>query len=373
MCYVRSVAAVALIFSLILPSVILAEAFKIGGVLCLSGACAEWGTNSVRGATLAAEEITAAGSVLGRPISLVVEDSNEGGAASPALTAFTRIRNDPSIQYLLGPTWSAAGKSLGPIAAKMPIIMTSPTLGMPDFNEAGDNLFNVWPHDDFASEEVAAFLLKQGFRRVGVLSSEDVWERGTAVAFINAFQRGGGQIVADIIPAVAANDIRTEAAKVLAPKPEAIVLSNWRGAAVAARQLRQMGFKGQFATPLLDKEIVKSARGALENDIFAKQVDAGDAFREKYKKRWGEDAGMASDTGYDAVYVYAKAIENAGTFDPTVVKIEIEKLKYNGASGEIIFDGKGGVRRRPVIHTIKGDSWLPLTDEMAKSIVPQSR
>src|SRR5215831_594447 len=52
-----------------------AEPLKIGVVASLTGSAAESGRYTIEGAKLAAEEVNKTGGVLGRPIELVIEDT----------------------------------------------------------------------------------------------------------------------------------------------------------------------------------------------------------------------------------------------------------------------------------------------------------
>src|SRR6202045_3710704 len=75
-----------------------AEPLKIGMVATLTGAAAEPGRDVTQCAKLAAEEVNKAGGVLGRPIELVIEDSqttNPGG-----VLAFSKLAGDKDIPAL---------------------------------------------------------------------------------------------------------------------------------------------------------------------------------------------------------------------------------------------------------------------------------
>jgi branched-chain amino acid transport system substrate-binding protein len=71
-----------------------AEPLKIGMVAPLTGPAAEVGRYQTQGAKLAAQEVNKAGGVLGRPIELVIEDSqstNPGSVLAFSKLAGTRI------------------------------------------------------------------------------------------------------------------------------------------------------------------------------------------------------------------------------------------------------------------------------------------
>src|ERR1700753_765442 len=96
--------AVAAVLSMLGCSGRAAEPLKIGMVAPLTGPAAEVGRYQTQGAKLAAEEVDKGGGVLGRPIELLIEDSqstNPGG-----VLAFSKLAGDKDIPAFIGPTFS---------------------------------------------------------------------------------------------------------------------------------------------------------------------------------------------------------------------------------------------------------------------------
>lgn len=74
----------------------------------------------------------------------MVEDSAEDTVAT-SLSAFRKLRT-AGVNMIVGPSWRPAGNAIAPVAKRhKDLLMISPSLGVRDFNEAGENLFNVWP------------------------------------------------------------------------------------------------------------------------------------------------------------------------------------------------------------------------------------
>lgn len=70
--------------------------------------------------------------------------------------------------------------------------------------------------------------------------------------------------------------------------------------------------------------------------------------------KFRKEPGITADTAYDALHIYAKIISDTGTDDVDAVQKTYANLKtYYGASGELTFDGKGGVTKPPVFWTVK--------------------
>ena len=139
------------------------EEFYLGGLLCLTGDCAEVGDNSRKGIELATEEINGSGGILGKKLALKFEDTKEMGGPGSVISAFQNLVLDPKIRYIIGPTWTVGGLPLAPILAKKPeVIAISPSLGVATYNEASDTVFNTWPHDDASTEALAKYAFKKG-------------------------------------------------------------------------------------------------------------------------------------------------------------------------------------------------------------------
>lgn len=70
--------------------------------------------------------------------------------------------------------------------------------------------------------------------------------------------------------------------------------------------------------------------------------------------KFGAAPGIASDTGYDALIVYAEAVTQSGSTDPHIVIPRLAKIEMKGASGVISFDGTGGVIKQPQLWVVRG-------------------
>lgn len=332
-----------------------APAFKLGALLCLTGDCAEWGANSLMGMQLAAEEINASGGVLGRKIEIVSQDTKEASSGSNAVSAYRQLMLDSELRYIVGPSWTVGGLPLAPIAAKNPnVLVTSPSLGVAKFNETGKNIFNVWPHDSFATEGLAQFAIARGFKRVAILSGNDAWVTTQGDTFAAAFKRLGGEVTIQIEVNPGSQDLRSEALKINQTKPDAVFYADTFSMSKVARALANLRFTGAQLSILMDDTRVSEAQGALENTYFAMYPEASAEFQTRFAKRFGKKPGITTDTAYDTVKLYAAAITQANSFDPRIVGPIMHAMKLQGASGQIVFDQQGGVKRSPNFYQVKG-------------------
>ena len=76
--------------------------------------------------------------------------------------------------------------------------------------------------------------------------------------------------------------------------------------------------------------------GELPSQKYPPSVE----FYENFEKRWGEivQASHGVSPSYDSVYIYAEAVERAGSLDPDKVVAEMKKTNRMGVIGKIVFD-----------------------------------
>jgi len=331
------------------------ESLHIGVLACLTGPCADVGTNSVRGLQLAQKRINDGGGIAGRQVEFVVEDTAEGESPRSAVPAFRRLLANQDIRFVIGPTWSIGGMALAPLMkSRQDMLFLTPSVGIADFNRTAKNIFNLWPHDAQSSQILARYAVNEGMKKASVLNAQNDWSMAQARIFIAEFEANGGKVLAHDEPLSGQSDLRTEITRALAKQPDVVFLSHFNHLGSAAKQLRLLGFRGVILLPQLDKERLDSADGALEGAIFAGHPPADAVFAQEYSTDYGLAPGLSSDKAYDALFVLKYAIEDAT--NPTEIDSIIEALlrtNYHGVSGDITFDSDGGVQRKPLIHKVE--------------------
>ena len=331
----------------------------VGVMLCLSGDCQEWGTNGLKGVELAAQELNQTGGILGRRVELRVEDSRDTSPAN-AVTAFLKLsREKPPL--IIGPTWTVGGMPVAPLAEReKDLILISPSVGVKEFNEAAENIFNVWPHDEIATRALAAYAAASGWKKAAIFGSQDPFYMTQSAIFAAEFSRLGGTVVCRVDPLPASRDLKAEALKIKKSAPDFAMVTNYQ-ADVIARELKAILFAAPVLALQMEKERVKEAGGALEGTIFAMYEKPAESFIGAFRGKFGEEPGLSADTAYDALKVYAAAVERAGTFDSAKVKKELLQTRdFRGASGTFSVDPMGAVDKKPVLWRVKGFDYEPV-------------
>lgn len=319
------------------------EPIKIGAILILTGTGSNWGENSRHGADLAVKELNAQGGVLGRQLEMDYEDNPHDDPASAVTALNSLIARD--VRIITGTTWSTSGLAVAPVACDEKTLMISPTLGMADFNERCDYLQTLWPHDATLSAELGRHIYETGHRRLAILGAQQTWEDEQARAVKKGYEDAGGKTVAFELPPGDSQDLKTELLRIREAYPDAVYLQ-LTFQHIAARQLRQMGIEAPIYSVLTDEERITGAQGALEGVTILSSLTPTPEFTQKYKTEYGKEPDIGSDTAYDSVMLIAKAITETKSTDPTLLKDYVRSLKlYAGGSGDLTFDGKGGVTK----------------------------
>ena len=321
----------------------------IGAILPLSGSAAPYGQNAKRGIDLAISEINSNGGINGMRVAVLYEDSKT--EPKEAVSALQKLFNSNGVRYVIGDINSTGLLAMAPVAEKNKILLLSPGASNPKISDAGDYIFRNWHSDALEGQVDAECAFKAlRWRTAAVLYVNAAYGAGLAETFKQEFGRLGGKIVAYEAYPQDATNMREQISKILASKPEGLYLPGWpKEMSVALKQLKELG----SIIPIIsvqgfdDPSILKLAGSAAEGVVFSvpKNPDPNDptvkSFNERYKRRYGEDPGVCSAAGYDALRIYAHAIAKAGNNPEKVQAVMADLKDFRGADGPITFDEHG--------------------------------
>ena len=167
-----------------------AEPLKIGMVSTLTGPSAETGRYETQGAKLAAEEVNKAGGVLGRPIELLIEDSqstNPGG-----VLAFSKLAGDKDIPGFIGPTLSTQVHAMAPDIQRTgrPVMIGATD---PQLTHMGNPwVFRCRPNDIYSARVIADYGVNTlGKKRWAIVHSTDAFGTNGMKNLVEDLKRTG--------------------------------------------------------------------------------------------------------------------------------------------------------------------------------------
>lgn len=324
-----------------------AEPIKIGSVMPITGSIATFGISSVNAIELAFEEINAKGGVLGRPLKLYNEDNRS--TAEETATAFQKLIEQEKVVAIIGSVASSHSLAGAPIAQEAKIVMLSPTSTNPDVTMVGDYIFRACFIDPFQGQVMAKFATEElGLTRAAmIVEQESDYAKGLADFFKQAFESFGGTVVAVENFSNQDKDFSAILTRIKNANPEFVyVPSYYDTVGPILRQAKDMGIDAIFGggdgwdSPELFELAGDAANGGYFSNHYSPDVDTPEVknFIEAYRAKYNETPDALAALAYDAAYMMAQAIEEAGSTDSAAIRDALANIDFYGVSGQIKFD-----------------------------------
>lgn len=322
---------------------------KIGFVGPLTGDAAAYGVPGQKIFDLAAEEINAAGGINGRMIEMVYEDGKCTG--KDAANAMQKLVNVDGVRYFVSGFCSGESLAMVPIATQNKVVMLSPASSSPELTGISPYFFRNYPSDADQSRVLAELSAKNEWTNVAVISEKTDYAQALGDAYATAMEKQGATVTADSFT-TDSRDLRTPLTKLKVAEPQAIFVSTQTDASAETilTQIKDMAWDVQLilaettmgsTLPSEKPELVEGAVGAqfhVDEDSEALQ-----AFVTSYKEKYEEDVPFLAygQTEYDAVYILAQAIREAGDDTDAVAQYLRDLENYDGVSGPTAFAETG--------------------------------
>lgn len=337
------------------------EVFKVGAVLALTGSASVWGENVRKGMELALDEIHAAGGVKGKKIEIIYEDSQSD--PTKAVAALQKVISTAQVPVVIGDIASSNVLAMAPVAESEKVVLISPGASNPDISHAGEYIYRNFPSDALEGRVDADYAFQQlKWKKVAILYIKNAYGEGVFRVFKEAFTKHGGIVILEDSFNQGAIDFRAQLTKVKNITVDGIFLPGYPDEmAKLLKQAKELGVKKPFLSTQAfdDPQVLKIAGEAAEGVVFSTPEPPSDAdpivanFRQNYKKKYGKDIGLMSDTGYDALKIVAVAIERGG-YSVQAIKAQFDALKnYPGAAGSTTFDQYGDVPKPVIFKVVK--------------------
>lgn len=343
---------------------------KVAILAPLSGPVPTFGVSTRDGALMAIDEWNAKGGVLGMKIVPIVEDSQ--CTPDPAVNAANKVIDQDGVKFIIGEVCSKASIPVSEIANAKGVIQISPT--STNVNVTVDSQGKVKPYifracfiDPFQGQVGAKFAWeKLGAKKAFImLDQANDYVKGLAEEFEKAFTALGGQVVGKATYTAKDTDFSAILAQVAEAKPDVVYLPDYYNVVnLVTKQAKEKGinvpFVGGDGWDSADLDLAAADGGFFTNhyspdDPRPEVQNFRKAYGDKYKDENGNpkvpDALAA--LAYDATNLLLEAIKQAGTTDTAKVKDALEKIKFNGVSGQITFDANHNPIKSAVILAVK--------------------
>ena len=194
-------------------------------------------------------------------------------------------------------------------------------------------------------------------KAIAVIDDRTAYGQGVAEEFSKAVLAAGGKVVAKEFTTDKATDFNAILTTIKGKRPDVVFFGGMDAVAgPILKQMMSLGITARFVggdgicteelmklggDAITDEQVVCAQAGGVEGD----GREGLDAFKARYKARFGTDIQVYSPHVYDAVRVMVGAMVKARSADPAkYLPVLAATTGFKGVTGTISFDAKGDIR-----------------------------
>jgi branched-chain amino acid transport system substrate-binding protein len=320
-----------------------AEPLRIGYPTNRSGVYAYLGAYEIMGAQLAVEEYNQQGGVQGRPVEMILEDTQANPAV--AVQKATKLLDRDKVHCLVGGILSAEAFAVGDLAQQRKVVYVN-TAGNNDGQRCHRYVFAIDHSMTQMANGLVPWLVKNRGKRWYFINHSTPAAQFAAEKVGGMVKASGGSVVgSDNVP-LETSDFSAHLNKLKAASPDmaffcvgGIPLVN------LLKQYKEFGLRGKIEVS--GYTINQSDAWNMGIDTFTgvwlglwyyKQKTAGSAeFAARFAKKFGKAAENNSWQGYVGIRTVVEAVKTAGSTDGKAMVEAIEKMKIDGFKGRPLY------------------------------------
>ncbi|MCE2737754.1 MAG: urea ABC transporter substrate-binding protein [Rhodobacter sp.] len=334
------------------------DAIKIGVLEDQSGDFAAATMVKVNAITLAAEEINAAGGIGGRPVELVVYDTQSDNTRYQEF--MRRVLQSDKVDVVFAGFSSASREAYRPIVNQFDGLAFYNNQYEGGVCDANMIVTGAVPEQQFST--LIPWMMEKYGKNVYTLAADYNFGQISAEWVRNIVEANGGTMVGEEFIPLGVSQFGQSIQNIQAAKPGFVVTllvgaaqaSYYEQAAAANVNLPMassvnvgQGYEHKRFTPPSLKDMYVTTN-------FIEEVDtpAAKAFVEKFRARFPDEPYINQEAAnsYIAMYLYKQMVERAGTTDHAALRAELAKgdVCFDGPSGKVCLDPKS----QHMSHTI---------------------
>jgi branched-chain amino acid transport system substrate-binding protein len=347
---------------------------KIGHVAPISGAQAHYGKDNENGARMAVEDLNAKGVTIGGKkvkFELVPEDD----AADPKQgTAAAQKLCDQKVNAVVGHLNSGTTIPASKIYNDCGIPEISPSATNPAYTQNGyKTAFRLLANDNALGAGLAYYAAKEGLKKIAVIDDRTAYGQGVAGVFKKTAQAKGMQIVDEQYTTDKATDFMAILTAIKSKNPDGVFYGGMDPqAGPMLRQMSQLGMNNvKFfgGDGICTAKLAELSGGAptlgnvvcAEGGVSIEKMPGGKAWKDRYDKKYPGQFQVYSPYTYDAVMVFANAMEQCKSADPKVYLPCLQKTDYKGVTTRVQFESDGELKNPAItLYQYKDGKKVPL-------------
>ncbi|HEU0022087.1 MAG TPA: urea ABC transporter substrate-binding protein [Dehalococcoidia bacterium] len=356
------------------------DTIKIGVLHSLSGTMSISET-AVKDATeMAVAEINANGGVLGKQLEVIVED---GASDWPTFAEKARkLLQSDQVAVVFGGWTSASRKAMLPVFEANNGLLFYPV--QYEGLESSPNIFYTGATTNQQIVPAVEYLLGEGMTRFYLLGSDYVFPRTSNLIITQQLAGAGLEPVGEEYTPLGHTEYSTVISKIQEANPD-VVFNTLNGDSNVAffKQLKDAGITAAdlptLSVSVAEEEITGIGADNMLDHLVAwnyfqttdtpENVKFVQDFKAKYSEKRVTDDPI--EAGYFGVYLWAKAVEKAGTTDVAAVKLAAKGLQYQAPGGLVtIHDENQHVSKTVRIGKVRSDGQIDEVWNSGQPVVP---
>lgn len=342
------------------------DTIKLGCLEDLSGDFSLVGTQKEHGAELAVAEINEAGGLLGKQIELVAPDCQSSNTVYQDMAKKLVLQDQ--VAAIMGCYSSASREAVRPF-----IEQNNALLFYNNQYEGGVASHNVFCTGDVPEHQIvplAKSMVDMFGKKAYIIAADYNFGQISADWFEKEVVKDGGEIVGEEFIPLNVSQFSSTIANIQDAQPDFLVTllvgsaqssfyeqwekSGIEGLPMASTVNIAQGYEHKRFDPPALANMYVTASYVEEVD-----TDASNDFKERWRKMFPDEPyiGMEAEAEYTGVYLWAKAVEEAGTTDveDVIAALESGDISYDAPSGLVTVD--------PATHHCIRDVYLLKCDE----------
>jgi urea transport system substrate-binding protein len=347
--------------------------YKLGFVASLSGAGSVFADNGLQSAQLAIDEVRAKGVIKGKIELVKVDDAGDPGTSQQVCS---RLVLQEKVDAIIGFQNSADRAGCLPVAtrASVPYLYATPY-------EGGTCAANFFVLGEVPNQQVDSLVnymtTTEGSKSWYLTGSNYVAMTAGNKHAAGIIKGLGGSIAGEQYAPIGTTDFSTIIGQILRSGASTAFV-NFLGTDFIAFLKQWQTTPGTdkvklatFGIPIGGGDAVKSLYTAYS---YFPSIDnpANTAYKAGLKAKFGDKSqlpSVLSVVNYDAVWMWAKAVQKAGTADYAKVNAALHEVTFDGPRGPIHFNKEGHATLPMYVATLNGDP-LAGGEKILKSVPP---
>jgi branched-chain amino acid transport system substrate-binding protein len=349
-----------------------AQEVKLGFAAPLTGAQAQYGKDMQNGVVLAVEEANAKKpKIAGKDVKFVLV--SEDDQADPKTgTAVAQKLVDSKIAGMIGHFNSGTSIPASAVYNKAGIAQVAMATAPAYTKQGFKTTFRMMTSDTQQGAVVGTFAAKKmAFKKIAIIDDRTAYGQGLADEFEKAAKSGGASIVRREFTNDKAVDFKAILTNIKRDGADAIFFGGAEAqAAPLVQQMRSLGIKSVFMagemvkTDNFLKLAAKDSEGVVASlaGLPLEQMPGGNAYKQRYKKRFGSDVETYSPYAYDGANALIAAILKANSTDAKVYLPVLAATQMQGVTSKrLAYDSKGDLKDGGItLYQVKAGKWVPL-------------